>query len=304
MTKRLFYLGGGALALVLAVVLVIALLSGDSEPEPRMDELLQKMSVDLVQRAVSDMRGKLPPEFDRAVLLHFQGHRHANEIERLVRDEINLTQVLRLRSFDDFEEQVKEEKKGTLSSWADKLKGMVSDVAGKEAYEKVFGADMPHKELKEMEIHGLMGGTVAMAEGARARDMEILSLTLWVRKSLDGKMIFEETYEEKVEKSLFEIRYFRHVMDELGAGWKLLIWLGFTLLFPLLTYFVPAKLLPLDSNKVNMALLLGYTVLNLVLVLGLMGFQLSGFSVVIILLSVGLSGFYNYGILTEIQDFA
>jgi len=262
------------------------------------------MAADLVQQSVSDMRGKLPPNFDRAVRLHFQGHRHANEIERLVRKEINLTKALRLRSFEDFEEQVKEEKKGTLSNWADKLKGMVSDVAGKEAYEKVFGADMPNKELGEMEIHGLMGGTVAMAEGARASDMEILSLTLWVRKSLDGKLIFEETYEEKVEKSLFEIRYFRHVMDELGTGWKLLIWLGFTLLFPLLTYFVPAKLLPLDSNKVNMALLLGYTVLNLVLVLGLMGFQLSGFSVVIILLSVGLSGFYNYGILTEIQDFA
>lgn len=304
MTKRVFLIGAGALCLVLAVVLVVALVSGDGEPEPRMSALQQKMTARLVERAVSDMRGQLPPAFDGAVLLHFRGHRHALEVERAVRAEIELTRALRLRSFDEFKDQVKEQEKGALAQWADRFKGMVSDVAGEEAYERLFGKEMPHEELKEVGIDGLVGGTVALAEGARAEEKETLRLTLWVRESLEGGKIFEQSYVEEVEKTWLDLAYYRHVMDELGAGWKLLLWLGFSLLFPVLTFFVPARLLALESNKVNLAMLLVYTLLDTALALALMGFSLSGFSVVLLLLSAGLAGFYNYGILTEIQDFA
>ncbi len=304
MTRKVFMICAGALCLALAVFIFILVLSGSSEEEPRMDALKLKMTAALAKRAVADMRGKLPPEFDGAVLLHFKG-RHTLDVERIIKEEILVTGALRLRDFDEFKEVVKKEKEGSaLSRWVDKAKSAFSDLAGQDAYEKVFGKEMPSNELKEVGVDGLVGGTVVVAEGVLAEEKEAIRLTLWVSDSMSRKRIFEESYVEELEKSLFNIVYFRHVMGGVGWGWKLVIWFSFAILFPLVTFFVPAKLLKLESNRVNMAMLVVYTVLDLALALTLMGLTLSGFGAVVLLVAAALSGVYNYGILTEIQDFA
>ncbi len=304
MTKRIFMISAGVLCLAVAVFIFILIFSGKSEEEPRMDELKLSMTAALAKKAVADMRGKLPPEFDGAVLLHFQGHRHAIDVERIVKQEIEITGAFKLRDFDDFKEKVKKEKEGsTLSNWLDKVKGAFSDLAGESAYEKVFGKELPSNELKEIGIDGLIGGRVAIAEGAQAEDRELVRLTLWVRETLKGREIFEESYSEEVEKSLFNIVYYRHRMDQIGWGWKLVIWFSIAILLPLATFFIPAKLLKLESNKANMAMLVSYTIVDLGTALALMGFMLSGFGAVILLAAAALSGVYNYGILTEIQDY-
>jgi hypothetical protein len=304
MVKKIFLISAGILCLVIAIVLIIHIFSGPSEPEPRMDELKLRLGYRLAGRAVADMRAKLPPTFDGAVLVHFQGHRFALDMERIIKEEIELRQALKLRDFEEFKQKVQEEKeKSTLSRWLDKVKDVFSDVAGQETHDKIFGTEMPADELKEVGIDGLVGGDVYIAEGMSAKDKELIRLTLWVRERMAGKKIFEETYVEELEKSWFNLEYYRFQMDELGWGWKVIIFLTFTILFPLATFFIPAKLLRFESNKVNMAMLVAYTILDLGLALFLMGFVLSGGAVLVLLLALVIAGVYNYGILTEIEDY-
>jgi hypothetical protein len=59
-----------------------------------------------------------------------------------------------------------------------------------------------------------------------------------------------------------------------------------------------------DSNGAILSALVGYTVVDGIVAMALMGFAIAGFFTFLILLfALALAGFYNYGIFTEIKDF-
>jgi hypothetical protein len=87
------------------------------------------------------------------------------------------------------------------------------------------------------------------------------------------------------------------------TGWSLIIWTLFTLLLPVLGAGVLHKLLEKESNWVNLVMLVGLTLLNLLVALALMGFSVAGIlESLLILVAFLAAGVYNYLVLDKLED--
>jgi hypothetical protein len=84
---------------------------------------------------------------------------------------------------------------------------------------------------------------------------------------------------------------------------RALIWVIFTLLLPIICLPLIRRLVARESNLVNLALLLGLTLVDMLVALVLTGFGLlSVWTVIILLLALAGSGYYNYRITAFIQE--
>ncbi|MHC4777870.1 MAG: hypothetical protein ACYTFG_04745 [Planctomycetota bacterium] len=297
MVKRGFLIAAGVLCFVLAGYIVWIMFSPSEEYGPELPPVRMRLAEKIVPRALGDMRGKLPPTYFRAVLLQFEGHRNAHDVRKMVEDEVVKGKILNLKDLEEVAED-----KDASEGWLEKAKAYATKLIGESV-----GIDPPTPDEKIREtvkaagMDGFVWGKVHFVEDSASE--ERLELTLFAT-DVTGKKVFESEYSEAMNKSLFDLEYYRIKLSEMGMGWKLLIWLVFTLGLPVVTFFVPAKVLKLDSNGAVLAALVGYTVVDGLVAIALMGFAVSGIlSFFVLLVSLVLAGVYNYGIFTEIKDF-
>lgn len=84
---------------------------------------------------------------------------------------------------------------------------------------------------------------------------------------------------------------------------RIFIWVAFTLLLPVVSIPLIRRLTAMDSNLLNLAMLLGYTVADMFLALLLMGFGIASFwTVLILIVALVASIWYNYSIASFIEE--
>jgi len=295
--KKGFLIAAGVLCFVLAAYLVYRMFSGPKEYGPELPPARMRLAEKLVPEALRDMRGTPPKTYFNAVLLHFEGHRNAFDVRKMVEDEITSKKILFLMDLEDVAEKAEDSE-----GWLEKAKGYAQKLIGESVGVKAPTPDEKIKEAaKAAKMNGWLWGKVDFEENST--EEERFELTL-IATDVEGKQVFKETYVERMKKSLFDIEYYRIKLSEMGMGWKLLIWLVCTLGLPVVTFFVPAKVLKMDSNGAILGALVAYTVVDGAVALALMGFAVSGvLSFLVLLVSLVLAGVYNYGIFTEIKDF-
>ncbi|GEM_PF-2626523 len=296
MIKKGFLIAAGVLCFVLAGYLIYRIARPSGEYGPELTPLRMRLAEDLVPQAVKDFRGQLPPEFFEVVLLQFQGHRNAVDIRKMVEEQIRRDKALHMNTMEEVAEKA-EDAEGML----DKVKGFTKGLAEKVGIGVPEPGDEVKKAAKEAGIDGYVGAEVFFQEGSP--DEEFLRITLYAN-DVEGKEIRRKDYEASLDKSIFDLTYYRVKVRELGVGWKLLIWIVFTLALPVATFFIPAKAIKSESNGAVLAALVGYTALDGLVALALLGFSIGGFfSFLFLLCALGLGGFYNWGMFTEIRDF-
>lgn len=170
-------------------------------------------------------------------------------------------------------------------------------------FETAFGdaaAKWVDDRWKAAGVHGFVRGSAVYVDrdGATA-----LALKVRVEDSGSGATLVQQESTQDIVRSIFKIDYYRLTIDEMSAGWRMLLWLVALLLLPLCCYPLAAKGLAAGRNSANLALWLGFTFVNMVFASALMGFRMPGFFGAFgMLIALALALFYNYGILTEIDD--
>jgi hypothetical protein len=131
----------------------------------------------------------------------------------------------------------------------------------------------------------------------------ICELEVVIEDSVTGKVYSTQTLTPSIERSLFNLDYYRLSVAEWGVGSRIFLWIVFLIGLPVACYPLAVRFLKKGSNGANLALLAGLTFADMFLVFALSGFYAPGlFGGAGLLIALGLSGFYNYGMLTEIDD--
>lgn len=296
MVKKGFLIAAGALCFVAAGYLFFLMVRAPKDYGPELPPVRMRLAEKLVPAAVGDMRGKLPPTFFRAVLLQFEGHRNAHDVRKMAEDRIVGGKILRLRSFEEIADEA-EAPEGFL----DKAKDFAETVAGKLGLDVPSPDDKVKEAVKKAGVDGFVGAHVEFLEDSPRE--ERLDITFYAT-NVDGREVFRERYTRIIAKSVFDLEYYRLSLAEMGLGWRLLIWIVITLCLPVVTWFVPVRVMKKESNGAILGALAAYTALDGVAALALMGFAVTGFlSFLALVLALGLGGVYNYGMFTEIRDF-
>jgi hypothetical protein len=88
----------------------------------------------------------------------------------------------------------------------------------------------------------------------------------------------------------------------LGAGWRLLIWIGAALVLPLLAYPLARATLERESNALTFSLLAGLTVLDIAVALLMLGFAVYSVWTALLVIAAFLVGAaYNYIVLNSYE---
>lgn len=87
--------------------------------------------------------------------------------------------------------------------------------------------------------------------------------------------------------------------EALKALWAtlkgVLAWLGFVAVFPWATFFVPGKVVRLESNRAAAAMLVGYLLVDVIVALWLADWSISGtLTWVVVVLGFLTAGVYNF----------
>lgn len=117
-----------------------------------------------------------------------------------------------------------------------------------------------------------------------------------VAKFIGGKVL---TAVLVVTSALVVIWYYRLPLEDRAAIWAAargaLVWIGFVLVLPWATFFVPARVVRADSNLASAAMLLGYLVVDIAFALYLIGGGPGGtFQAAILILGFLCAALYNF----------
>jgi hypothetical protein len=135
------------------------------------------------------------------------------------------------------------------------------------------------------------------------KDEAAIRLELRMAERRTGEAVFAHSYSEKIGGDRPGRSSWRAHMAASSKGRRIFVWVAFALLLPLLTVPVIRRVVSVESNLVNLALLVGYTAVDSVLALWLTGFWIAGIgTALILLLALAVSGFYNYVIASFIEE--
>jgi hypothetical protein len=129
-----------------------------------------------------------------------------------------------------------------------------------------------------------------------------LKLELRMAERATGQAIFAQTFAEEIGGSLVLSSYWRARIADSSKGRRIFIWIVFTLLLPLVTIPLIRRLTFEESNLVNLAMLAGYTVVDMLLALLLTGFWIPTiWTAGILILALATSGYYNYHVASLVE---
>jgi len=296
MVRKGFLIAAGALCLAAAVFLVYLMVRSPRESGPELPPVRMRLARRLVPEAVRELRAKLPPTFAGAVLLQFQGHRSALDVRKLVRDEIEKSGALRLQELEEVVTR-RAESKGLEEKAREWVDGLLAAALGKEPPRPDARVS---EALRAAKLDGTIGAVVSFLEDDPGE--ERLDIAFYATDP-DGREVFRKTWSAGIRKSLFDLEYYRLSLEELGAVWRLLLWLLAALVAPVLTFFVGRAAIRTENNAWVFSALALYTAFDGFAALALLGFAVSGpVAFLLLLASLGLGGFYNWAVFTEIKD--
>jgi len=135
------------------------------------------------------------------------------------------------------------------------------------------------------------------------KDAARIRLELRMAERDSGQAVFVREYARDLGGSWTGTSYWRARIADSSKGRRIFIWVVFTFLLPLVTVPLIRRLTAVDSNLLNLGLLLGYTLLDMLLALVLTGFWIPTlWTAGILLLALAASGFYNYRIASFIEQ--
>lgn len=141
-----------------------------------------------------------------------------------------------------------------------------------------------------------------MREFTVSDDAATLKLELRMAERESGQAVFARSYTERVGGTRMTSTYWRARLADSPAGARIITWVMFTLLLPLVTAPLVRRLAAEESNTVNLLMLLGYTLVDMLAAAFLTGFWIpSPWTAGLLLLALSGSGYYNYWIASFID---
>ena len=156
------------------------------------------------------------------------------------------------------------------------------------------------KAGKEMGVNGVVFGEVAelASDGTSAS----IRLDLRVANVQKNDVVFADSYRAKEPVTADAATGVRRSIQATGVVKRLLIWLAFATLLPIILIPMIKRLLEQESNAVNFALLLALTLADLALAYVLCGLAAFGWlPAVAVVGSVVAGGGYNYWLCSTIE---
>lgn len=132
-------------------------------------------------------------------------------------------------------------------------------------------------EIREaMGAEGVLAGKLVRFPDPRGTQRTEMVLVLDLHDR-EGKQVFEQRFEAKIEPSIFSLAWCRAALAATGGWTRFFCWLAIVLLPPLLLVSVIKRVLARDDNISNLLLLLGLTAWGSLGCLIAIGLRLDGF---------------------------
>lgn len=288
MFDKLWKIVVGSLVLSGLVALVVW---GLSDNERQMTKLMQQLAVEVQQ----EFKASLPRERSINRMLILVPQRSPRSEEKQFRDQLVDTVVA--------------SDKYSLVTWAeveDKVQGsqwtkILSEIGLMPGAEP-SSLEQTQKAMKQLdranfEIDGAM--FIDVTEFNEGDDVDGfgarigVKATIWSRKQ--GRALHEVGPVRQAIDSRLDLRYLSHAMSKQSLLWRIPLWLILACGLPWALIAVVRVVVKRRDNSLNMALLLAFTVADVVLAwVFLTGFGTGGLAIFGLLLVAGLMGYYNY----------
>lgn len=126
-----------------------------------------------------------------------------------------------------------------------------------------------------------------------------LKLEMRMADRQSGQAVFARSYSQGTQ----DPSSWRARLADSPAGRRIFIWVAFTLLLPVISIPLIRRLTAMDSNLLNLALLLCYTLVDMFIAFLLIGFGISSvWTALILFVALAASSLYNYCIASFIEQ--
>ncbi len=130
-----------------------------------------------------------------------------------------------------------------------------------------------------------------------------LTVELRMAERETGQAVFAHSYRETAGDIYGGVSGWRARMAQRPAVSRILVWAAFTLLLPLVSAPLVLRLTAMESNMINLGMLLGYTAADVAFAAFLTGFRIaSPWVSALLLLALAAGAFYNYRIASFIEE--
>jgi hypothetical protein len=116
-------------------------------------------------------------------------------------------------------------------------------------------------------------------------------------------VVFAQTFEHSISKSVLSPSYVKARIQDSAIWGRVFSWLVICLFLPWALISLVKRILEQESNVYNVSMLAGITLIDVVVALSLMGFEITSFwSWFFLLFAAGGGGFYNYRVCDFISE--
>jgi hypothetical protein len=170
----------------------------------------------------------------------------------------------------------------------------------RKAVEAVGLSDTATSAPKAASVADQLGADAAVfgqvEEFSRTDREGALRLQVAVAEAASGRELMRATYARAWPGGLLD------VLASVGAGWRLLIWLGLAVVLPFAVYPIARAALERESNPLTFLLLFVMTALDVVAALLLLGFSVrTVWAALLIVAALGAATAYNYLVLNSYE---
>lgn len=129
-----------------------------------------------------------------------------------------------------------------------------------------------------------------------------VSFTLTMVNVKEKQATHEANVHARLSKSFFSLEYYRLRLGQTSAIIRIIFWVILAAGLPFLTYPLLLLLFRKESNAVNMAVLITYTVLGLLFALALNGLAFSAIWAILYIVILAAGFFYYLSVLNALQE--
>ena len=153
---------------------------------------------------------------------------------------------------------------------------------------------------KALDVTGVVFGEVSEFE--RDETSARIQLDMKVANVADGKVAFAGSFGQEEPPAGDSSQRLRNTINATSAVKRVLVWLAFAAMLPLLLVPIIKHFLARESNAVNMALLIALTLADLALAYVLCGLDITGWIAgILLVLAVASAGIYNYWLCSTVE---
>lgn len=249
------------------------------KPPEKLDFYREAVVNQVCQESVDEIR--LDPNIQRIILVPLQGD-VTGRVTEIMTEKVSQSGKFKI---------------GAERSFLQKLFGEY-----KVDQSKITIAKSAAEAGRKLGVDAVLFGEIVKFTGDPNSGAEIeLNIRIVNTKTEEG--IFVGNYHKKIEKNLCSLNYLHARIINISPGWRLFTWVIFVFLLPLITFFLIKYVISFESNTINFLMLVGYTIVDLLLALFLLGISVPNIWIGLMLTgALSLSGLYNYWISTRIEE--